>query len=58
MKIKIFDVIELNNGKKATILEEIDNGIYKVEIVNNNGISEGISRIDNKDIEKIIFQKK
>ena len=37
MKIKVFDVVELNNGNKATILSEESKEIYKAEIVNSNG---------------------
>lgn len=32
MKIKIFDVVELSNSKKATILEEINNGYIKQKL--------------------------
>lgn len=40
MKIKIFDVVELNNGNKATIIE-INKNRYKVEIVDKHGKSKG-----------------
>ncbi len=56
MKIKIFDVVELNSGNKATIIEINKNG-YKAEIVDNNGKSKGILQIEEKDIKKVIFSK-
>ncbi len=57
MKIKTFDVVQLHNENKATILEETDKGTYKVEIVNNEGKTQGITEIDEKDIIKVIFSK-
>lgn len=56
MKIKKFDVVELNNGNRATILD-IQKNSYLVEIVNPYGISLGNKEVDNNDINKIIFQK-
>lgn len=38
MKIKIFDVVELNDGNRATILE-IKGNKYFAEIVNAYGIT-------------------
>ncbi len=56
MKFKIFDVVEVNNGNKATILS-VDNEQYKVEIVTNDGKSKGIVDLEEKDIKKLIFKK-
>jgi hypothetical protein len=56
MKIKIFDVVELNNGNKATIIE-INKNRYKVEIVDKHGKSKGIFQIEEKDIKRVIFSK-
>lgn len=56
MKIKIFDVVELNNQNKATILS-MNNGNYMAEIVNREGISQGTSCITEKDIKKVVFAK-
>ena len=52
----IFDVVELNNGNKATIITK-DKSIIKVEEVNNKGISLGIKEIMEDDIKQIIFRK-
>lgn len=57
MRYKIFDVILLNNGNKATILEKVDKNHYKVEIVNNNGKTEEIIQITDNDIKDCIFKK-
>ena len=54
--IKIFDVVELIDGNKATILE-IDKDKYKVEVVNENGISQGNKYISLCEINDVIFQK-
>lgn len=56
MKFKVFDVVEVNNGNKATILSA-DNEQYKAEIVTNDGISKGIVDLEEKDIKKVIFKK-
>lgn len=57
MKYKVFDVIELKNRDKATILEVIDENKYKVEIVDNEGNSKCITEISKDDISKIIHKK-
>lgn len=57
MRYKVFDVVLLNNGNKATILEEVDKDHYKVEIVNNDGKTEGIIQITDNDIKDCIFKK-
>ncbi len=56
MKLKIFDVVEMKDGNKATILENNKN-IYKAEIVNNKGIMQGIKAINETNINKIIISK-
>lgn len=53
---KMFDVVELNNGNKATIITN-DKSIIKVEEVDNKGISLGIKEITDNDIKQIIFKK-
>lgn len=57
MKIRVFDVVQLNNGNKATILEETNKGTYKAEIVNDDGETQGITEINERDIIKVIFSK-
>ena len=56
MKINKFDVVELNDKNKATILDIQDN-MYLVEIVNDDGISLGTRTIEYQDISKVIFKK-
>lgn len=51
MKYKRFDVVELNNGNKATILN-IKNKEYYAEIVDSKG-----NRVDIKNIQKMKFLK-
>jgi hypothetical protein len=58
MKLKIFDVVELNNGNKATIVENKTKDIYKAEIVTNEGKILGIKLINENDVNKIIFSRK
>ena len=49
----MFDVVELNNGNKATIITN-DKSSIKVEEVNNNGVSLGIKEIREKKIDVYI----
>lgn len=56
MKIKIFDVVKLKNGDKATIIE-IKNDSYKVAIFNRNGVSKGHKYIMEQDVVDIIYTK-
>ena len=51
MKLKKFEVVELVNGNKATILET-NNNQYYAEIVNDNGIT-----IDNRAITEDVIKK-
>lgn len=44
MKLKVFEVVELLDGNKATILENNKNR-YKAEIVNKYGESQGTKYI-------------
>lgn len=57
MKINRFDVVELNDGNKATILNFQNNG-YLVEVVTPDGKSLGNKEITEDEIEKIIYYKK
>lgn len=56
MKLKIFDVVELNDNNRATILN-INNKEYFAEIVNSAGISLGNRIITDNDINKVILAK-
>ena len=49
MKLKIFDVVELNDKNRATILN-INNKEYLAEVVNSAGISLGNKVIKENDI--------
>lgn len=55
MKLKRFDVVELKNNNRATILEEKNNNQYFVEVVNSYGITLGNKIISNNEIDKIIY---
>lgn len=56
MKLKIFDVVELNDKNRATILN-IKSNEYLVEVVNSAGVSIGNKTITEKDINRIIIKK-
>lgn len=56
MKYKRFDVVELKNGNKATILD-INNREYYAEIVDKEGTRVDIRNITEDKIFKIIFSK-
>lgn len=56
MKYNKFDVVELKNGNRATILE-INKHKYLAEIVNAYGITLDTKEITNEDITKIICSK-
>ena len=57
MKYKRFDVVELNNGNRATILD-IKNNYYNVEIVNPYGITLDKKFISNDEIKGLICSSK
>lgn len=57
MNLKIFDVVELQNGNKATIVENKAKDMYKAEIITNEGKTLGIKLIDENDVNKIIFSR-
>lgn len=56
IRCKLFDVVELNNGYNATILE-INQNTYNVEIVGKDGITKGFKEIQKEDVKQIIFTK-
>ena len=56
MKLKIFDVVELKDNNRATILN-INNKEYLAEVVNSAGISLGNIIITDNDINKVILAK-
>lgn len=57
MKIKKFDVVELKDNNRATILDNINKNEYLVEIVNPYGITIDRNVITDSDIKKIIYTK-
>lgn len=57
MKFKKFDVVELKNNNRATILEMKDNE-YLVEIVDTNGITVDTRNINQEDIKQIIYTRR
>lgn len=56
MKVKLFDVVELNNGNKATILS-VNKDIYNAEILNEKGFFLGVQELKASDIKGIIYTK-
>lgn len=56
MKLKRFDVVELNNGNKATIFDIKNNEFYG-EIVNNQGITIEHRNIYENEIKKVLVSK-
>lgn len=56
MKLKRFEVVELLNGNKATILDT-NNNQYYVEIVNDNGITIDNRAITEDEIKKVLVYK-
>lgn len=55
-KLKVFDVVKLNDGNNATILDN-QTYTYKAEIVNLKGESQGIKNITENDIREILISK-
>jgi len=58
MSIGLFDVVELKNNTKATVLKKIDANTYFAEIVNNEGITIDNRNILQKEINKVIYSNK
>lgn len=56
MQINMFDVVELQNKNKATILNTVNNK-YLVEIVDKEGNRKEIKEITKEEIKKIIYRK-
>ena len=57
MKINRFDVVELNNGNRATILDTKDRQTYFADIVNAYGITVDRKEITENEISRVIFPK-
>lgn len=57
MKMKKINVVELNNGNRATILEVLGSK-YLAEIVNAYGITLDKKIITENEINKVIYSKK
>ena len=57
MQYKIFDVVELADGRKATITKIEDNTISG-EIVDKNGNSLGVKEIKKDNIVRIIYRNR
>lgn len=56
MRLKKFDVVELNNGNKATIFDTKNNELYG-EIVNDKGITIEHRNINENEIKKVLISK-
>ena len=57
MRYKRFDVVELKNDNKATILDIKENNEYFVEIVDSNGTTIGNKIITNSEIKRVVYSK-
>lgn len=57
MKIKKFDVVELNNGNRATIFEVKGKDKYFAEIVNAYGVTVNKRIITNDEITDVVYSK-
>ena len=57
MKLKKFDVVELKNNNRATILE-MKNNEYLAEIVDTNGITVDTRNINQEDIKQVIYTRR
>lgn len=57
MKIKKFDVVELKDRNRATILDNINKNEYLVEIVNPYGITLEKKNINDSEINRVIYSK-
>lgn len=55
MKVNRFDVVELNDGNRATIIEVKDKNNYFAEVVNAYGITIDKRDIQEKEINKLIY---
>ena len=53
--MNIFDVVELKNNKKATIIA-INKNQYKAEVLDSKGKRLGVKEIKDEDIAKIIYK--
>ena len=56
MRLKRFEVVELENGNKATILD-IKNNEYFAEIVDSNGKTISNRNITENEIKKVLIYK-
>lgn len=56
MKLKRFEVVELVNGNKATILD-INNNQYYAEVVNDKGITIDNRNITDEEIKRVLVSK-
>ncbi len=58
MRIKQFDVVELNNNKKAIIKKICKKKNYLIEIISDDKIKIEQKTITEKDIAKVIYSRK
>lgn len=56
MKLKRFEVVELVNGNKATILDT-NNNKYYAEVVNDKGITIDNRNITEEEIKRVLVSK-
>lgn len=53
-KLKVLEVVKLNNGNNATILDS-EAYTYKAEVTNLKGESQGIQHIRENDMKEILI---
>ena len=56
MKLKRFEVVELVNGNKATILDT-NNNQYYAEVVNDKGVTIDNRNITEEEIKRVLVSK-
>lgn len=57
MKYDLFDVIELKDKNRGTILK-VEKDRYYIEIVNSFGITLGTEYVTDDDINSLVFKSK
>lgn len=57
MKIEVFDVVELKNKNKATILNKTESNEYLSEIIDKSSTKVEKRIITESDIERVIYSR-
>lgn len=54
MKLNIFDVVKLNNGKTGIVKE--NKNCIKIEVIDEDGKSTGLYEIKQEEIDKVMYK--